>query len=332
MSEVVTKKPVAEAPVAPSIPVAPLVPVASNVSAPSTAAPPLDELMLAMDVVDTLRHRELMLDREVEAEDRDQRLLGRLREIYTAQGIAVTDDVLEQGVAALREERFVYTAPIPSFGRSLALLDVSRARWGKWVVAAVAIVAAAILAQTVTSGLRERAVAGLPGDLQGAYQVVVDTTHDQRALDQAQAALAEGQAALARRDVSATGAAIGVLRGLEVRLEQQYELRIVSRPGERSGVWRVSAENPSGRNYYLVVEAIAPGGAPLALPIRSEEDGQVKPVRKWALRVDEATYDKVAADQRDDGIIEENVVGEKRRGELDPQYTVATTGAAITKW
>ena len=51
----------------------------------AVAAPaPLDELMLAMDVVDTLRHRELMLVREVEVEDRDQRLLARLREIYTA--------------------------------------------------------------------------------------------------------------------------------------------------------------------------------------------------------------------------------------------------------
>src|SRR5262252_7874903 len=132
MSEVVTKKPVlSEAPIAPAKPVAPLVPVASGEPAP------LDELMLAMDVVDTLRHRELMLDREVEAEDRDQRLLVRLREIYTAQGIAVTDEVLAQGVAALREERFVYTAPTPSFRRSLATLYVARGRWGKWVTAGV---------------------------------------------------------------------------------------------------------------------------------------------------------------------------------------------------
>ena len=58
----------------------------------------------------------------------------------------------------------------------------------------------------------------------------------------------------------------------------------------------------------------------------------MKPMREWGLRVDEATYNKVAADKRDDGIIEDNVVGQKRRGELDPQYTVATTGAAITKW
>jgi len=298
-----------------------------------TAEPaPLDEVMLAMDVVDTLRHRELMLEREVEAGDREQKLLVRLREIYTAQGITVTDDVLAQGVRALREERFVYTAPTPSFSRSLATLYVSRRRWGKWVGAAVGIIAGAVLALTLRDILQSRATAALPGELQGAYQVIVSETKDPKALEQAQQTLSVGQAALSRRDFGGVGAAIGELHGLEGRLEQQYEVRIVSRPGERSGVWRQSADSASGRNYYLIVEAIAPNGTPLTMPILNEETGNVRPVRRWGLRVDEATYESVAADKRDDGIIEKNVVGAKHRGELDPQYTVATTGAAITKW
>jgi hypothetical protein len=177
-----------------------------------------------------------------------------------------------------------------------------------------------------------RAIETLPADLKGAYQTVVSTTQDGNALGEAQQLLASGEAAFAQRNLDGTRAAVGQLRGLEARLERQYELRIVSHPGQRSGVERYSAENPSGRSYYLIVEAIAPGGAPLMLPIRSEEDGGTRLVRRWGLRVDEATYRKVAADKRDDGIIEQNVVGEKRRGELDPQYSVATTGAAITKW
>jgi hypothetical protein len=299
-----------------------------------TAEPaPLDELMLAMDVVDTLRHRELMLEREVTAEDRDQRLLVRLREIYAGQGIAVTDDVLSQGVAALREERFVYTAPAPSFGRSLALLYVSRGRWGKWVGGALALAAAAAVAfQLLVVWPERRAAETLPKELESAYQLIVGETKDPKALEQAQQALSVGQVALSHRDFGGAGAAVGDLRGLDARLESQYELRIVSRPGERSGIWRQSAENASGRNYYLIVEAIAPNGSPLTLPIRNEEDGSTVPARKWGLRVDEATYESVAADKRDDGIIEKNVVGAKHRGELDPEYSVATTGAAITKW
>jgi len=295
-------------------------------------AEPLNELMLAMDVVDTLRHRELMLEREVEAGDRDQRLLVRLREIYTGQGITVTDDVLAQGVSALREDRFVYQAPAPSLGRSLATLYVSRKRWGKWVVAAVAIIGAAVLAQTLYTGWQSRATAALPGELESAYQVIVGETQDPKALEQAKATLSAGQVALSHRDFGGAGAAVGELRALDGRLEQQYELRIVSRPGERSGLWRQSDENPSARNYDLIVEAIAPNGAPLTIQIRNQEDGRTSPVRKWGLRVDEATYERVAADKRDDGVIQQDVVGAKRRGELDPEYSVATTGAAITKW
>ena len=80
------------------------------------------------------------------------------------------------------------------------------------------------------------------------------------------------------------------------------------------------------------MEAIAPNGAALTLPVHNEENGRTERVTKWGLRVDEATFNKVAADKRDDGIIQEAAVGAKRRGELDPQYSVATTGAAITNW
>ena len=94
--------------------------------------------MLAMDVVDTLRHKELVLARELSAEDRDANLVEQLRDIYTGQGIVVTDEILQRGVDALRDERFLFPQPEPSFSRTLALAYVSRGRWGKPVGALVA--------------------------------------------------------------------------------------------------------------------------------------------------------------------------------------------------
>jgi hypothetical protein len=294
---------------------------------------PLDEVMLAMDVVDTLRHRELVLEREVNADDRDQRLLERLREIYTAQGIVVTDEVLAQGVRALREDRFVYAGPKAGVGRSLATLYVSRARWGKWVGGAVVALAVGLMAfQLLIRGPQLRAIEELPADLQGAYQGIVISTGDPSVLDDAQSLLNAGEAAVERRDYPSARAAVGDLRSLNDRLQQQYEVRVVSRPGELSGVWRVPDENEAAQNYYLIVEAVAPDGAALELPVRNEEDGRIKRVAKWGLRVDEETFQRVAADKRDDGIIQQAVVGRKRRGELDAQYLVATTGATITDW
>jgi Family of unknown function (DUF6384) len=293
----------------------------------------LDELMLAMDVVDTLRHKELMLAREVEADDREQRLLERLREIYTAQGITVTDDVLKQGVQALQEERFVYHGAPPSFSRSLATLYVTRGRWGKWVTAAVAALILGVLGlQFGVLAPRQHALAAVPVDLQSAYQTVVADTRDAAALADAQRLLGDGETALAQHDLGTARSSIGALQALDFKLREEYELKIVSQPGERSGVWRVPDDNRRARNYYLIVEAIAPNGRPLQMPVRNEEDGKTRRVSRWGLRVDEATFNQVAADKRDDGIIEHDVIGEKRRGMLEPEYSVATTGAAITKW
>ena len=234
---------------------------------------------------------------------------------------------------ALREERFVYAGPQPGVGRSLALLYVTRERWGKWVGGTVAVVAVAALSyQFLIRGPELRALSALPNDIEGAYQGVVVSTQDPAILSDARTIHDQGEAAVGEHEYAMARASVGRLRSLADRLQQTYELRVVSRPGERSGVWRVPQDNPRTRNYYLIVEAIGPNGAPLTLPIKSEEDGRTRLVKKWALRVDEATYRKVAADKGDDGIIEQAVVGTKQRGELDPEYTVATTGAAITKW
>ena len=89
---------------------------------------PLDEVMLAMDVVDTLRRRQRLVEREFDSEGREQDLKQRLHKIYAAQGIEVPDHVLEEGVAALREERFVYKSPPENFATRLARLYVTRAR------------------------------------------------------------------------------------------------------------------------------------------------------------------------------------------------------------
>jgi hypothetical protein len=294
---------------------------------------PLDELMLAMDVVDTLRHQELVLARELEADDRDERLLERLREIYTAQGIEVTDAVLAQGVKALREERFVYPGPAPSFARTLATLYVTRVRWGKWVGGITAIVVVAALAfQFFVRGPELRAIEALPADLQSTYQSIVATTNDAGALSDARVFLAAGESAVERGDYAVAREAVADLRTLDAQLLLQYDLQVVSRPGELSGFERVPDDNPRAQNFYLVVEAISPNGAALRLPIRNEETQRIDSVNKWGLRVDEETFRRVAADKRDDGIIQNNVVGAKRRGALEPEYSIATTGAAITQW
>ena len=115
-------------------------------------------------------------------------------------------------------------------------------------------------------------------------------------------------------------------------LQQEYELRILSRANELSAVWRVPSINPNARNYYLIVEAIDKFGERLRLPIKNEEDGKIRNVNKWGVRVDEVTFDAVRVDKTDDGIIQGNVIGRKTRGKLTPEYMVPTPGGTITDW
>lgn len=302
----------------------------------SGGARPLDEVMLAMDVVDTLRHNERLVEREMGTEQRDVALIQRLRAIYTSQGIEVSNAVLEEGVKALKEERFHYTPPPASFQTWLATIYVRRDRWGKPLFIGLALVLIVGLGyRFVTSyseGQQASVIAEAPERLTGEVEAIGRLARDDEALERTQAIQARGEAAIATGDVAGIEAAVTELSTLRANLDQEYVVRIVSRPGERSGVFRVPADNPSAKNYYLIVEAIGTDGEALHLPITSEEDGSTKTVKQWGVRVDERNYQAVAADKQDDGIIQNRDIGMKERGFLEPRYTIPIPGGSITAW
>lgn len=291
--------------------------------------PPLDDMMLAMDVVDTLRRRERLVLRELDEAGREQDLKQRLKRIYAQQGISVPEQVIEQGVAALREERFVYQPLQRGLGRKLAMLYIRRGKWGKWVGG---VLAALIAALAVNYFLLQAPQRALPQDLQTRHAEVVRLAVTDRARERAEQLLSRGHAALRREDTAAAEAALSRLEQLRNTLEQEYSLRIVSQPGQPSGIWRVPDVNTNARNYYLVVEAVDPTGKRLVLPVENEETGQTERVGQWGLRVDEATFNRVRRDKEDDGIIQGSEVGVKKRGYIEPEFSLPTTGAAITSW
>jgi hypothetical protein len=133
-------------------------------------------------------------------------------------------------------------------------------------------------------------------------------------------------------DIETAKTARLALRYTRDMLGQEYTLQIVSRPGVPSGVWRYPVDSRTARNYYLIVEAVSPSGQRLKLPITSEEDGTVRTVSEWGLRVDPQVFEAVRQDKLEDGIVNRKTVGFKNRGHLTAEYTVATTGGAITEW
>ncbi len=303
----------------------------------------LGEVMMAMDVVDTLRHQKSVLEREMGADDHDQALIEKVRRIYAGQGIEVSDDVIAAGVKALREERFTYKPPPRSLRISLARLYVNRGKWAKrGALAIVALLVLYLVYQFAVVAPRQRAaqqqaqalqeLKAMPAKLARERDRILAEARENKARQKAEALYKDALAAVSRKDAAAAARGYDDLRQLYNQLTRQYTLRIVSRQGERSGVWRVPQSNPNARNYYLIVEAVTAEGKRLSLPITSEEDGKTRVVGEWGLRVKAATFEQVKRDKMDDGIINRNVVGVKKRGYLTPDYTIPTTGGAITKW
>ncbi len=312
-----------------------------NAAAAETVRPPLDDVMLSMDVVDTLRHDERIALRELNDETRRQQLIERLRELYRGQGIEVPDHILEEGVRALEERRFAYEPPKESFQLKLARLYVTRWKWGRWVAAGAAgflvlLVAGWYAWQSAYTWPRERArielAERLPHELNTLYSTIDAETNSDTVLERAAALRDSGLAAAKAGQRPAAQKASDDLSAMLDELRLAYDVRIVSRPGELSGLWRIPKVNSNSRNYYLVVEAIDSSGHALARPVTNEENGKRETVSKWAVRVSKSVFDRVQADKLDDGIIQNAVIGVKKRGQLDIDWRVDTQGGALTKW
>lgn len=302
---------------------------------------PLDDVMLAMDVVDTLRHRQDLVLRELSGDDRDTALIARLREIYHDQGIEVPDHILREGVEGLKQDRFTYVPPAGGLRRNLALAYVSRGSWGKWVLGVGAVLVLAFGAyffaylpyQAAQSEAAQVELAEtLPAEMQALYDTIFEETKVQTAVETAEIYLTRGTAAAAEQNREAAMEAVARLTALRDELRLQYDLRVVNREGVSSGFWTFPEVNETASNYYLVVEALDADGDALTLPIENEETGVVESVSIWGLRVPEAVYNSVVEDKQDDGIIQRNIVGTKEFGFVDVKYAVPTLDGMVTRW
>jgi hypothetical protein len=301
----------------------------------------LDDVMIAMDVVDTLRHREDLVRRELNEDGRESELIDRLRQIYRDQGIDVPDHVLADGVKALKESRFAYTPPEASWKRTLLTIWVQRDTYGKRLGIAFAGLIAVLggyhflvsrPAQQAQEQARIEVSETLPKQLRQAHSDLLAVATDDAAKQKASALLTDGERAIRAGDKAVMTKISGELSALRDEVAREYTLLVVSRAGESTGVWRRPPHGNQARNYYLIVEPMTADGRKLSIPVRNEETGTLETVSKFGVRVPETTFQAVAKDKRDDGIVQKNEFGVKRRGKLATDYLMPFEGGFITKW
>ncbi|MEM6414424.1 MAG: DUF6384 family protein [Pseudomonadota bacterium] len=300
-----------------------------------------DDVMLAMDIVDTLRHRAALVAQELDGDARQTVLIDRLKDIYKGQGIDVPERILLDGVKALNENRFVYEPQKGGLQFALARAYVARDRWLKPVGMLIGI---ALLTTTIFQigiamprAKAERAqeieiTAILPQQLEDAYAAAIMSAETNYAKQRVQAAYRAGNIALTEKEISNTKAAIAELITFKRDLDTELTIRIISEPGEMSGVFRVPNESPNARNYYLIVESVDASGKRHAIEMESEEDRTRRRTDRWGVRTPKSTFDRVAADKDDDQIIQNDQVGKKRKGALLPSYNFDGAGGTILDW
>jgi hypothetical protein len=315
--------------------------VAAPAAQPKAAPPKLDDIMIAMDVVDMVRHREDLIKRELNEAGREAELIERLREIYRQQGITVPDSVLADGVKALKDSRFTYDPPPKSWKRTALEMWTRRGKVGAWagVLMAGLLSTCGYHHYTVTrpaeiaqEQVRVELTETLPKQVRQGHADVVKASTETAAKQRADQILADGERAIRDKDRAGMTKASTEMARLREDVLAEYTLTIVSRPGETTGVWRRPPAGSQTRNYYIIVEPLTAAGGKVKVPIRNEETGQTDLVDKFGVRVPQATFDAVAADKRDDGIVQKNHYGVKRRGSLSVDYQMPFDGGMITKW
>jgi hypothetical protein len=301
----------------------------------------LDDVMLAMDVVDTLRHEHNMLARDLNADDRRAALIERLRGIYDAQGIEVPDAILLDGVMALEEERFRFSPAAPGFGTRLAKLYINRKKWlplayallviifGAWAVNYMVFTRPAHLETRRTASLLDEA---LPQRLEGFETRALGTNPDAAVKSRLKSLTEDIDTALRAKDISLAETRLKTLSDLTKTLEQSYELRVVNKEREPSGVFLTPKDGGDIRNYYLIVEPVDNAGEVIRVQIEDEEYKKSAWVSKFGVRVPANIFNAVAADKSDDLIIQNDILGRKDVGALDANFNFDRPGGYITDW
>jgi hypothetical protein len=309
----------------------------------ASPAPPqkLDELMLAMDVVDTLRHQQTVVDRALAEGERDDTLRERLRQIYRSQGIEVPNATIDEGIRALKESRFVYTPPVPGLSLTLAKMWVRRGTYGRGLL--IGAIIAGLGWGGYVFGIQrpaeQAAIASrvelsqtLPRLLTAAHQAAVAEARVEPARLRAGTLLAGGQAAITRGDAATARETVAEIDRLTATLRQEYTLRIASLPNEQTGFFRESDRGGPGRRYFLVVNALDRSDRPVQVPVRNEETNSTETVSRFAVGVPLDVWDAVRRDKQANGVLQGNRLGEKRRGELETTWLMRVAGGTLTRW
>ncbi len=274
---------------------------------------PSHEMLRVMDAAQVIHERRSAL---AEQEFDREATIREIQVMYEELGDLVDRRAIGRALDEYLSERHAFAPAAPGLRRTLALAYIRR----RWIALRVLLPAAAAsvlvwggieLAEVREQRRIEREAAQLvtlEGEVDRLHASLLANAVEDPVRQRADDLHRRAQPLIAAADATGLAEVARTLAELEALVTTEYRIVVTG------GIWRIPNDYPDQRNDYLVVRALDAEGRQLTLPVRSEEDGVVRRVREWGERVPREIYDRVAADKQDNGIIDDEDFGFKRRG------------------
>lgn len=338
----------------------------------------MQDMLRMMDVASALRRERESATVQLDAHSHKVALRERLMATAAASGEQLAEAEVDAAIEHYFAARHRYQEPAPGWGRFWAVAWVWRVRILVICAVFAGLVAGSmLLANGLTNATRSKpelpnslptspaqsspvdkppkvevaplaSSASLDEELIASKQfqrfdalvaVAHKTAADEDAQQRVAAIASKGELAQARGDLALLATTQSDLDRLLLRLNESYVVQIVSRPGQRSGVFRVDRDTGNVSGYYLIVEARSERGNALSRRIENAETGRSHAVRIWGEQVPKSVYDRIVVDKSADGVIDENVFARKLHGYFEERVELQDgtgnairRGRRITKW
>ncbi len=303
----------------------------------------LNEMLQILDAASTLRKERTKASLALEDHETKRMLRDRLLEAARVSGDRVTDAEVEAAIERYYATLHAFEPAEAGLERWLAHLYIRRGRIvaiGGGVLVWLGLVWWLFLSGSgpfSSSGRESRALRSAMESIESNHSELTALAIDPGVDAQLDQTLRRARDLEQARSVNELKELDAELDKLGQQLRREFRLLVVSESGELSGVIRDFDGELSG--HYLIVEAEGPDGKPVRLPVRSAEFDRVRVVARWGEWVPEAVYNRILADKRADGIVDERLVAEKERGRLELQIRLLGADGApvelrrqITEW
>jgi len=320
------------------------------ISTPSTPLPD-DQLQIAdmvriLDVAAEMRSDREMASREFAVDETKQLLRERLLESSRLTGDSATPEEIDAAIEHYYQSLYTFREPTWSFSVALAHLYVRRVRLALATVGVVLAVAVGWLLFNPSSGWLspsaryESQLQATVHDVQSLATSLQSEAVDPQATLLIQEQVARLNVAVEKRDLATVQAVRQQLLQWQTILEEEYEVRVVSDPKAKSGMDRYFTDRSGKRvsGYYLIVEAHTADGRVVSRPVKNAETGRTETVKIWGESVPDEVWERIKADKKSDGILDETLFSVKKRGYLAPQIQMKgvsdsdATRRQITHW